>query len=198
MMDYCHFQSTEFFHVFFIITHSHAWITQCFIRHTNWNFQMLAARHFNSCSSGLQYTIPSKLVALSSEPPLWNSLSPPLSLATDTLDSSWEPTWTRLVSLRTTSSHQSAGTPGRSKALQSATSMGKYIYHFVLVKTNFIQLLSTKICLAWNFFFETKQDYQPNFYLLFIACYWYSAVVCLSWVSHGNLVGSPVFMKFHA
>ena len=34
-----------------------------------------------------------------------------------------------------------------------------------------------------------KQDYQPNFHLLHFACYWYSAVACLSWKSPGYLVG---------
>ena len=60
---------------------------------------------------------------------------------------------------------------------------------------NFIELLSTNICLAWNFFPKKIQDYQPNFHLLHPACYWYSALVCWSWKLHGHLVGDPVFVK---
>ena len=59
---------------------------------------------------------------------------------------------------------------------------------------NFIELLSTNIFLAWHFQWY-KQDNHPNFYLLHIACYWYSAFVCLSWKSCGNLVGNPIFTK---
>ena len=61
---------------------------------------------------------------------------------------------------------------------------------------NFIKHVSTQICLAWNFFLDKKQDYHPNFICSHIACYWHSAVVCLSWKSHENLVGNPTgFMK---
>ena len=36
-------------------------------------------------------------------------------------------------------------------------------------------------------------------YLLHVACYCYSDVVCLSWKPRGNLVGNPVLVKkFHA
>ena len=49
--------------------------------------------------------------------------------------------------------------------------------------------------LSMKFLPRKKQDYQPNFHLLHIACYWYSAFVCLSWKSNGNLVGKPVFTK---
>ena len=52
-----------------------------------------------------------------------------------------------------------------------------------------------KNLLSMKFLLRLRQDYQPNFYSLHTACYWYSAVVCLSWISHGNLVGSPVFIK---
>ena len=41
---------------------------------------------------------------------------------------------------------------------------------------NFIELLSTKICLARNFFLHKKQDYRLNLHLFHID--WYSAVVC--------------------
>ena len=32
---------------------------------------------------------------------------------------------------------------------------------------NFIELLSTKICLAWHFCLDKKQDYQSNFHVIF-------------------------------
>ena len=41
-------------------------------------------------------------------------------------------------------------------------------------------LLSMKF-LPWKK--KKKQDYQPNFNLLHIACYWHSVAVCLSWKS---------------
>ena len=57
-------------------------------------------------------------------------------------------------------------------------------------------LLSTQICLAWNYFLDKKkQDYRNKFRLLHIACYWYSAAVCLSWKSRGNFVGKSCYCQ---
>ena len=53
---------------------------------------------------------------------------------------------------------------------------------------NFVELLSAKICWAWNFLLDKNRITNP-------ICYWYSAVVCFSWKSHGNLFGNLVFIK---
>ena len=45
-------------------------------------------------------------------------------------------------------------------------------------------------CLPW-----WKQDNQPHFHLLHIACYWYSAVVCLSGKSREKMAGDLVFIE---
>ena len=45
----------------------------------------------------------------------------------------------------------------------------------------FCAIIGKRLELAPEYWiFKSKQDYQPNFHLLNIACYWYSAVVCLS------------------
>ena len=69
---------------------------------------------------------------------------------------------------------------------------GSFNNEFNSSRSNFIKLLSTKICLIFPWW---KQDYQPNFHLLHTACYWYSAVVCLSWKPREHLAGNAVFIK---
>ena len=57
---------------------------------------------------------------------------------------------------------------------------------------NFIELLSTQMCLAWNFFLRVTNQISTYCILLVTG---YSAVVCLSWKSRGNLLGNLVFIK---
>ena len=58
--------------------------------------------------------------------------------------------------------------------------------------SNFIELLSAQICLAWSFFFDKNRITNQISICCRLYCYWYSAVVCLTWQSRGNLVGNPV------
>ena len=64
------------------------------------------------------------------------------------------------------------------------------------LKLRNFNLLTCKKCLAWNLFLNKNKINNQISIFLHIACYWYSAVVCLvSWKSRRNLVGKPVFIK---
>ena len=59
---------------------------------------------------------------------------------------------------------------------------------------NFIKLLSTKMCLAWNFFLD-KYRITNQFSICCILLVTVIFSCCSSWKSHGNLVSNPVVIK---
>ena len=60
---------------------------------------------------------------------------------------------------------------------------------------NFIKPVSTKICLAGNFFHDRKQNYQPNFHVIFRISQQLMNVSNKQYATDSNLVGNLVFIK---
>ena len=70
------------------------------------------------------------------------------------------------------------------------------LWHWIIKSgPNFIELLSTKICLAWNFFLDKNRIANQISICCMLLSHWYTAAVCLPWKSSGNSVGIPVFIK---
>ena len=60
---------------------------------------------------------------------------------------------------------------------------------------NFIELLSTQICLAWSFFLDKNRITTQIANCCTLLVTGIQTVVCLSWISRGSLAGNPVFIK---